>query len=296
MGKEIDKMGSRKNLILNLMESNHKKSPEGNAAPSGKGQLSDDMPKNEEKPGSHRPKVSGGGKEKEGLGLTQGWSDKAQLYDLIVQNRPQEISIVTSADEDQQIDEQLTDSEGVRLSADNHYYGELVIGTFQEFVLTIFNASNVPLTIERIEGLPSKEFKLSTPPVLPVTLPPNGSQFLTVIFIPLNEGKKNLTFSIAVKNHQQRLFNVSLSGTAVKGYLLPPDVINLRGFRKLISFAKLGRGEVCPCCDQGEVARRKPRVWMRLIPGSQHFECWVCGARFLTIGNRGKILFKGSNI
>jgi hypothetical protein len=228
--------------------------------------------------------------------LTEG--EKHLTFSLAVKDHHQKLfsislrgtAVVLSADEDQQLPEQATDLEGVRFSADNHDFGELVIGTFQQFVLTIFNERNAPLTIEKIGGLPTKEFKLSNPPALPVTLPPHGSQFFTVIFIPLTAGEKHLTFSLAVKDRQQKLFTVSVSGTAVKGYLLPPDVINVRGFRKLLAFAPLGRGEVCPCCEQGEVTRVRPRLWMRLIPGSQHFECRVCGARFWTIGNRGKVI------
>jgi len=179
----------------------------------------------------------------------------------------------------------VTDEKGIRLSAENYDYGEIVIGSFQQFVLTIFNESNVPVNIERIAGLPARDFKLSNPPVMPFTIPPNGSQFLTVIFTPLTAGEKNLTFSLTVKNHQQKLVHISLRGTAlagVKGYFLPPD--------QLTGFAKLSGGKVCPCCHQGEVAKEKPRGWMRLVPAGRYFKCWVCGARFLTIGDKGKIL------
>lgn len=186
-------MDSRKSLIFYLLESRlTKSSREGSSASSCNGQLSDDIQNNEEKPESHRLKVSGLGQERQGHYLAQRWSDKEYLYDLIVQNLP--------------------------VSAESH------------------------------------------------------------------------------ENHQQKLFKKSLTGLAVKGYFLPPDAINLHGFSKLISFVKLGWGAVCPCCLQGEVERGKHRVWMRLIPCSQHFKCEACGARFLTIGNRGKILFKGSNI
>jgi hypothetical protein len=217
-------MDSRKSLIFYLLESRLKKSSrEGSPAPSGNGQLSEDIQNediqnNEEKPESHLLKASGWGQEKQGLYLAQRWPDKEYIYDRIVQKLPERISIITPADEAHQINEQLIDLEGVRLSAENH------------------------------------------------------------------------------ENHQQKLFKIPLTGLAVKGYFLPPDVINLQGFSKLISFVKLGWGKACPCCYQGEVEGGKPQLWMRLIPGSQHFTCGACGARFLTIGNRGKILFKGSNM
>jgi hypothetical protein len=207
-------MDSRKSLIFYLLEYRLKKSSrEGSSASSCNGQLSDDIQNNEEKPESHRLKVSGLGQKRQGNYMAQQWPDKEYLYDLIVQNLPERISIVTSADEDHQINDQVIDLKGLRLSAESH------------------------------------------------------------------------------ENHQQKLFKKPLTGLAVKGYFLPPDAINLHGFSKLISFVELGWGAVCPYCHQGEVERGKHRVWMRLIP-----KCGACGARFLTIGNRGKILFKGSNI
>jgi hypothetical protein len=289
-------MDARKNLIFYLLGADLKKSsPEGSSASSDNGQLSEVIPRNGEQSESPPPQVSGGSQERQDPEARH-WSDQAQLYDLIAQNLPQRISLVPSAEEDQQLHEQVTDLEGVHLSADHHDYGELVIGTSQQFVLTIFNESYLPFALERIEGLPTQEFTLSNPPALPVTLPPKGSQFLTVIFLPLTAGEKHLTFFLAVKNHPQKLFKVSLTGTAVKGYFLPAAGINQHSFSKLIGYAKLGPGKVCPCCHQGEVASEKPRLWMRLVPGSRHFKCWLCGARFLTIGDKGKILFKGGHI
>ncbi len=212
-------MDSRKSLIFYLLESRLKKSSqEGISAPSCNGQLFDDIQNNEEKQEPHCLKVSGSGQERRGHYLAQRWPDNEYLYDLIVQNLPERISIITSADEGHQINDQEIDLTGVCLSAEGH------------------------------------------------------------------------------ENHQQKLFKKALTGLAVKGYFLPPDTINLHGFSKLISFVKLGWGAVCPCCLQGEVERRKYRLWMRMIPYSKYFMCGECGARFLTIGNRGKILFKGSNI
>jgi hypothetical protein len=212
-------MDSRKSLIFYLLESRLKKSSqEGSSAPSCNGQLSDDIQNNEEKQESHHLKVSSLGQERLSHNLAQRWPDKEYLYDLIVQNLPERISIITSADKDHQINDQVIDLKGIRLTVEGH------------------------------------------------------------------------------ENHQQKIFQKALTGLAVKGYFLPPDTINLHGFSKLISFVKLGWGAVCPCCFQGEVERGKHRVWMRLIPYSKHFKCGECGAKFLTIGNRGKILFKGSNI
>ena len=74
------------------------------------------------------------------------------------------------------------------------------------------------------------------------------------------------------------------------------EILQVSGFRKMIGWAKLGRGDVCPCCKVGEVERVAPHVLIRLIAMAGHFACKKCGARLLTIYKWGKVIVQGQNI
>jgi hypothetical protein len=199
-------------------------------------------------------------------------------------------------DTEEKLDNKVDRVSGVRLSANFHNYGKVLIETYEEFPLIIFNESEMSLTLEEITGLPANGFTLRHPPVLPVTIPPKGSQFLQVLFIPEAEGEKTAILSLTLGNRQRHTLQVILTGTAIKLYFFVGEIQQGRGFRKMIGWAKLGRGEVCPGCKIGEVKRLAPHIWMRLIPRAGHFACRKCGTRFLTIYKWGKVLFQGQNI
>lgn len=218
--------------------------------------------------------------------------DTAEMKVLAELNDPLSILL----DMDQKLNIKVNNFPGIRLSTNFHDYGKVLIGTFEKFHLIIFNESELGLTLEEITGLPSNGFTLCHPPVLPVTIPPNGSQFLQVLFIPEAEGEKTAILSLTIGNRQRHTLQVILTGTAIKLYFLRGEILQVRGFRKIIGWAKLGKSEVCPCCKIGEVERVVPHVLIRLIPKAGHFACKKCGARFLTIYKWGKVIVQGQNI
>jgi|SRR3989339_538153 predicted RNA-binding Zn-ribbon protein involved in translation (DUF1610 family) len=64
------------------------------------------------------------------------------------------------------------------------------------------------------------------------------------------------------------------------GSLTPTDFINR---------------EVCPRCENTELVRVQRNRWMRLFPGSEHYRCLECEARFLWVGRLEIKLSKGEN-
>ena len=49
---------------------------------------------------------------------------------------------------------------------------------------------------------------------------------------------------------------------------------------------EMSPGVECPLCGQGVLVRRRRKFWMRLIPGSKHYQCDWCPARYLTVYGR----------
>jgi len=41
--------------------------------------------------------------------------------------------------------------------------------------------------------------------------------------------------------------------------------------------------EVCPQCEKTELVRVRRKRWMRLFPGSEHYRCLECEARFFWV-------------
>jgi ssDNA-binding Zn-finger/Zn-ribbon topoisomerase 1 len=50
-------------------------------------------------------------------------------------------------------------------------------------------------------------------------------------------------------------------------------------------------GIECPVCGKGGLKRRRRKFWMRLIPGSKHYLCNWCPARYLVIFDRAIRMF-----
>ena len=50
--------------------------------------------------------------------------------------------------------------------------------------------------------------------------------------------------------------------------------------------AKIRYEAACPICGEGFLERRRRSFWMRLLPGSKHYLCNCCTARYLTIYGR----------
>jgi hypothetical protein len=40
---------------------------------------------------------------------------------------------------------------------------------------------------------------------------------------------------------------------------------------------------VCPICGKGVIERKRRRLWMRVVPGTRHYLCDWCSARYLTV-------------
>jgi len=52
---------------------------------------------------------------------------------------------------------------------------------------------------------------------------------------------------------------------------------------------------VCPECEKRELVRVRRQRWMRLFPGSEHYRCLQCEARFLWVWRWGIDLPKEKN-
>jgi hypothetical protein len=204
--------------------------------------------------------------------------------------------VLNTFDSDKEINNNPDHFSGLRLSSDFYDFGDVLIDTFEEFYLIIFNENNTSCTLNEITGLPANGFTLYQSPLLPATIPPKGSQFLRVLFSPETEGGKTSILSLTMDSHQRYTLQVKLTGTAVKNYFLVFGSLQGHGFGKMGGWVNLGRGQVCPSCTTGEVTRVTPHFWMRLLPWAGHFACRQCGARFLTFYKWGKVLSQGQNM
>jgi formylglycine-generating enzyme required for sulfatase activity len=109
----------------------------------------------------------------------------------------------------------------IGLSASSHHFGEVAVGDHAEWTLTLANEAKSEKIISfkiinLVNGLRSDGFSLVEPPSLPLIIPPQGTQDLTVRYAPDLAGKKSAVYlSIATDGHEIPSCNVILTGTAI---------------------------------------------------------------------------------
>ncbi|MGA9756158.1 MAG: hypothetical protein WBV23_13565 [Desulfobaccales bacterium] len=109
----------------------------------------------------------------------------------------------------------LSPPEIVRLSAESHDYGPILLGNSQDWVLVIHNDGGREGTILTLEGLPAQGFSLPDPPVLLQMIPPQGSQALAIRFAPVSVGEKAATLTMTVLVQDEQILEVPLRGMGI---------------------------------------------------------------------------------
>jgi hypothetical protein len=72
----------------------------------------------------------------------------------------------------------------IRLSRTSHNFGEVFVGEYKFWILTLHNQGENEAIISDVSGLPLRGFSLVELPVLPFAIPPHGTLAITVKYAP----------------------------------------------------------------------------------------------------------------
>jgi formylglycine-generating enzyme required for sulfatase activity len=104
----------------------------------------------------------------------------------------------------------------IRLSASSHHFNEVPVGDRADWTLFLSNEGGSEGIVSFINGLPSEKFSLVEPPPLPLIIPPEGIQVLTVRYAPDLAGiKSEANLSIGTNDHDFPVYSVLLTGNAI---------------------------------------------------------------------------------
>jgi formylglycine-generating enzyme required for sulfatase activity len=104
----------------------------------------------------------------------------------------------------------------LRLTADSHNFGRLLIGQGEGWDLIIYNDGDSDLAITGLDGLPAHGFKLSPPPLLPLVIPGQGLVHIPIQFIPPKGGEKRARLLVHSGQPAAPISEIALAGTAVE--------------------------------------------------------------------------------
>jgi hypothetical protein len=104
----------------------------------------------------------------------------------------------------------------IRLSKTSHNFGEVVVGDFEFWILTLINEGENEAIISDVSVLPLKEFSLMALPVLPFAIPPHGTRVITVRYAPDQVGNKSAAYlSLTTNDLDFPIQKVLLAGIGV---------------------------------------------------------------------------------
>ena len=104
----------------------------------------------------------------------------------------------------------------IRLSRTSHNFGEVLVGDYEYWILTLHNEGENEAIISDVSGLPLRGFSLLELPALPFTIPPHGSRVITVRYAPdLAADKAVASLSITTNDPNFPIQKVLLTGTGV---------------------------------------------------------------------------------
>jgi formylglycine-generating enzyme required for sulfatase activity len=104
----------------------------------------------------------------------------------------------------------------LKLATESLDFGRVLMGNFADRDLAVENEGNCPCILTDLSGLPAAGFSLISPPELPLTLGPAGSQLFTVRFSPDSVGKKTAKLAIGLSGQEGPEPEVRLTGEAAK--------------------------------------------------------------------------------
>ena len=122
----------------------------------------------------------------------------------------------------------LLPSEIIKLSAESYDYGAITLGDFQDWAVVVHNHGERECTLLSLEGLPAQGFSLPDPPQLPQTIPPQGSQALSIRFAPDSQGEKATTLTMTVWSQDEQILEVPLRGAGINAIQTPAGVYRIQ--------------------------------------------------------------------
>ena len=104
----------------------------------------------------------------------------------------------------------------IRLSRASHNFGEVCVGDYEFWILALHNEGESDGIINDISWLPLMGFSLLELPVLPIAIPPHGTQVITVRYAPdLGGNKSAANLSITTNDPVFSIQKVLLTGIGV---------------------------------------------------------------------------------
>ena len=104
----------------------------------------------------------------------------------------------------------------IRLSRTSHNFGEVFVGDYEFWILTLHNEGENEGIISDVSGLPLRGFSLLELPALPFTIPPHGTRVITVRYAPDLAGNKAVAYlSITTNDPDFPIQKVLLTGIGV---------------------------------------------------------------------------------
>jgi formylglycine-generating enzyme required for sulfatase activity len=104
----------------------------------------------------------------------------------------------------------------LRLAADQHDFGQLLVGQSGNWELPVYNDGDEDLMITGLDGLPASGFKLITPPRLPFPIRPRGKVNLSIQFAPEAGGVQQARLRLRREAIESPFAEITLSGTAIQ--------------------------------------------------------------------------------
>jgi len=114
-------------------------------------------------------------------------------------------------------------STAIRFAGASHDFGEVWVGGYEYWILSLHNEGDREGIISEISGLPVGEFSLVEPPALPFIIPSRVSRALTVRYAPTLAGHKSVAYlSIATNDRDFPTQKVLLTGRG----MTPPSQLD----------------------------------------------------------------------
>jgi hypothetical protein len=110
----------------------------------------------------------------------------------------------------------------ITLSRTSHDFGEVRLGDYEFWLVSLRNQGDNEAIIREVSGLPSQGFSLWELPVLPVTIPPQGKRIITVRYAPDQAGHK-VTASLEITTNDPHAPVKTVLLTGMGGHRLEPE-------------------------------------------------------------------------
>jgi hypothetical protein len=104
----------------------------------------------------------------------------------------------------------------IKLSRTSHNFGEVCVGEYEFWILSLHNQGENEAIISEVSGVPLNGFSVLELPALPFTIPPQGNRVITVRYAPDLAGNEvTASLSITTNDPNFPIQTVLLTGIGV---------------------------------------------------------------------------------